>query len=470
MRLRSILVLLALIVSAACTPQVKPPAVAGAFYPADPAELRSTVKDFLDHAGPRQPDEGRMLALITPHAGYAYSGQVAAYGYKNLPPDIDTVVLIGPSHHEAFTGASVYTEGAFQTPLGDVPIDETLASSLIDPYSDVAFLPGAYAKEHSLEVQLPFLQSVLGKFKIVPVLVGRPTRNMFDHLATAIARILAENPRAIAIASSDMSHYHPYDSALKKDAFMIESIESLAPNQCEQTAFSGNGELCGLYPVMITLEAARRMGANETVKFMYANSGDTTGKLDSVVGYLSMGIYKSPLTADEKQQILSLARSAISEGVLKGDELEFQTALPRLRADAAVFVTINRQGRLRGCIGTVFPTMPLYKSIIKNSIAAALHDNRFKPMTPPELNDMQIEVSILSPMIPVSNPQDIVVGRDGLYIVKDKHNGILLPQVPVEFGWSREEYLQHLAEKAGLPPDAWREHAQIYRFEAEVLQ
>lgn len=467
-----VFLIMALMLLVSCKAQVKEPAVAGAFYPADKETLRLSVTDMLGNAESVS-TPGRMLALISPHAGYIYSGQVAASGYKNLP-EATTVVLIGPSHHASFKGASVYTEGYFKTPLGDVRVNEHLARLLIEPAEDVSFRPEAYDKEHSLEVQLPFLQVLQsglgGNFTIVPILISQPTPAMFEHLATEIARILAADPKAIVVASTDLSHYYDYETALVKDSNMIAAIEKLSPGQCEATIRMGTGEMCGASPVMVTLEAARRMGANQAVKFRYANSGDVTGKLDNVVGYLSMGIYKTPFTEAERKELLELARSTISHRVESDEEVQYQTALPKFRADAAVFVTINRHGRLRGCIGNITPTMPLYKSIIKNSTAAAVQDWRFPPMTASEIKDMELEISILSPLIPVEDPKEIVVGRDGLYIVKGTHTGVLLPQVPVAEGWSREQFLEQVSRKAGLPPDAWKDKAELYRFEAEVIK
>lgn len=468
MRTRSLLIVCAILILISCKSAVKEPSVAGSFYPADPVELKSTVAEFLSRAE-KKDVPGRILALISPHAGYVYSGQVAAFGYKNLH-DIDTVILIGPSHYGNFQGASVYAEGSFKTPLGEIPIDERLARSFIDTNEDVGFYPDPFAREHSLEVQLPFLQGALGRFKIVPILISQPTPAMFEHLTELIAQTLASNKRAIIVASSDLSHYHDYEIALGKDSKMIESIEQLSPVQCESTVRSGKGEMCGAYPVMVAIEASRRMGANQAVVFKYANSGDVTGALDSVVGYVSLGIYKTPLSDDEKKELLDLARRTIVERVRNAGEIEYETQLPKFRAEAAVFVTINRQGRLRGCIGNIVPVMPLYQSVIKNAISASVHDPRFIPMSPSELDDMEIELSILSPLIPVESTNEIVVGRDGLYIIKGKHTGVLLPQVAPAFGWTREEFLEHVSEKAGLPNDAWRDGAQLFRFEAEVIK
>jgi AmmeMemoRadiSam system protein B/AmmeMemoRadiSam system protein A len=459
--------LIAGFVSSGCAETAKDPAAAGTFYPADKKSLQESVEGFLSKAE-RVPTNGRLLAIVSPHAGYIYSGQVASYGYKQIQGSgIKKVILIGPSHHSGFNGASVYTKGSFRTPLGEVKINERIAESLLSGTADVKFYPGAFEKEHSLEVQLPFLQTVLDDFTIVPILIGTPSRQTFEYLISKLTETLDDT--TLLIASTDLSHYHDYQTAKEMDSKVIAAVERLSASDTWELLRTGKAELCGGFPVIIVMETARRSGANLGVVFKYANSGDVTGEKDKVVGYASIGLYKSPYTKNEKREMLALARKAITEYVTNGKTLETEIKNPKFRTDGAVFVTIKERGSLRGCIGHIQAVMPLYQSIIKNAVAACSSDPRFPSMKSEELKDMDIEISILSPFVPLKDVKDIQVGKHGLYIMKGMQSGLLLPQVATEFGWDRDDFLEHLCVKAGLPKDAWKD-AELYTFTAEILR
>lgn len=446
---------------------VKEPAVAGTFYPADKDSLKKSVDGFLSKAE-NSPNHAKLIAIISPHAGYIYSGQVAAYGYKQIQgSDIKNVILIGPSHHSAFKGASVYTRGSFRTPLGDVKINERLAEDLLNESADIRFSPEAYEGEHSLEVQLPFLQTVLKDFTIVPVLIGSPSGRTFKHLILKLTEMLDE--KTLIVASTDLSHYHDYPTAKEMDSKIISAVERLSTKDAIELLRSGKSEMCGEVPVIIAMEVARRCGANLGVVFKQANSGDVTGEKDKVVGYASIGLYKSPYTDGDKKELLALARNAVTGYVTNGKNPEIEIKKPKFKTDGAVFVTIKEKGSLRGCIGHIQAIMPLYQSIINNAVAACSSDPRFPPMKKEELKDMEIEISILSPFMPLKEVKDIQVGKHGLYIIKDNQTGLLLPQVATEFGWDRNEFLEHLCMKAGLPKDAWK-NAELYTFTAEILK
>jgi AmmeMemoRadiSam system protein B/AmmeMemoRadiSam system protein A len=446
---------------------VKEPAVAGTFYPADKDSLKKSVEDFLSKSE-TSPDHGKLIAIISPHAGYIYSGQIAAYGYKQIQgSDIKNVILIGPSHSAAFKGASVYTKGSFRTPLGNVKINERLAEGLLNESADVRFSPEAYEGEHSLEVQLPFLQTVLKDFTIVPVLIGSPSGRTFEHLIQRLTEMLDE--KTLLIASTDLSHYHDYPTAKEMDSGIISAVQRLSPKDTIELLRSGKSEMCGGVPVIIAMEVARRSGANLGVVFKQANSGDVTGEKDKVVGYASIGLYKSPYTEEEKKELLALARKAVTEYVTNGKSPETEVKNQKFKTDGAVFVTIKENGSLRGCIGHIQAIMPLYQSIMRNAVAACSSDPRFPPMKKEELKDMEIEISILSPFMSLKDVKDIQVGKHGLYIIKDNQTGLLLPQVATEFRWNRDEFLEHVCMKAGLPKDAWKD-AELYTFTAEILK
>jgi len=470
--IKSILIFICLFLfflPSSCRAEIKEPSVAGAFYPGQKDALKKMVDDFLSKAQKRS-YSGKPIAFISPHAGYEYSGQVAAYSYKQLEgKNIDTVILIGPSHFKNFKGASVYAKGSLRTPLGDVKINEEVASSLINEDADIGFYRDAFEREHSLEVQLPFLQRVLKDFTVVPILLGTPTKQSFESLAENLINILRENEKAVIITSTDLSHYHDYQTAQLMDKRVIGAIESISIEELHGHLLKGTGELCGAYPVILTLVIARGLGGNHGILYHYANSGDVTGDTSQVVGYAAMGIYKGELTKGEKGELLSIARKSIETHVLTGKPPSFDIKNPKLKAYGAVFVTVKRNGSLRGCIGHIQPITPLYQSVMKNAIAASSSDPRFPPMKKEELKDMDIEISVLSPLEAVKDIKNIQVGKHGLYLVKGMQGGLLLPQVAAEFRWDRNTFLEQVSVKAGLPKGAWKT-AELYFFTAEIIK
>ena len=452
---------------AICTVHVKEPAVSGSFYPSDRETLKKTVDDFLGKAGTVS-YEGTVRGLIVPHAGYRYSGQVAAYAYQAIQNrGYKNVILIGTSHRFNFKGASVYTKGSFRTPLGDVKINETLAAKLLNVDADVTFLPQAFAQEHSLEVQLPFLQTSLDDFTIIPILIGSPTDKTYQHLITSLSDMV--NNTTLLIASTDLSHYHTYDEAKTMDSRLITLLKRLAVTESVNLLKTNEVEMCGSVPVVITMEVTRRAGANQGVLFQYANSGDVTGEKDKVVGYASMGFIENPLTEKEKKELLKLARRAVHTYITSGKRFRPQIANPKFETDRAVFVTVSKDGNLRGCIGHMQPIMPLYQSVIENAISASSSDPRFPPIQESELQSLDIEISILSSLRLLKNVSDIEIGRHGLVIQKGVNRGILLPQVASEHGWTRDEFLERICQKAGLPAHSWK-NAYLFTFTADVIK
>ncbi len=463
----SFFLILSCLIANGCAQTVKEPSVAGTFYPSDKKELHDIVDMFLASA-PFIPHEGKLLVLISPHAGYRYSGGVAAHGYKQLQNlALRRIILIGQSHHEAFRGASVYTSGSFGTPLGTVKIDTASANKLLDENADVRYYPQAFAKEHSLEVQLPFLQSVVKSFTIVPIILGSPTKKTYNHLVSALSEMMDE--QTLIVASTDLSHYHSYQRALEMDGKVINAIERLSLVTVGELIDRGESEMCGAIAAMIAMEVAKRRGADRGVLFRYANSGDVIGEKERVVGYASIGLFASPLNAHERNELLSLARSAIATYVQDGRVIEPEINNPKLRSDGAVFVTIKEKGALRGCIGHVQAVMPLYQSVIKNAIAAAISDPRFPPLRQSELKDIEVEISILSPLQKLKKVEDIEIGKHGLVIRKGFRSGLLLPQVPVEQRWDRKTFLAQICTKAGLPEDAWKD-SELYIFTADTIK
>jgi AmmeMemoRadiSam system protein B/AmmeMemoRadiSam system protein A len=450
---------------AACSVAPKEPDFAGKFYPANRQDLRETVEGYLERAQKANPP-GDLVALIAPHAGYEYSGHVAAAAYSHVG-DVRTVVIIASSHSHSFSGASVWTEGSFRTPLGRVGIDRKVARALMNPTVGVDYMPEYFRNEHAIEVHLPFLQRKLGRFRLVPVLVGRPTTDLYAYLAETLTGLMADDPDILLVASTDLSHYHDYDTAVRMDRDAIRAIETLHGPVLEERLRAGKVEMCGEPAVLLAMEVARRRGANTSVLYRYANSGDVTGNRDKVVGYAAMGIYRSPLQRSDKEELLAIARKSIIERVQFGKAADVFSDNPRLHAHGAAFVTITRNGRLRGCLGHVEARMPLITSVQMNAVAASSYDQRFPPLRPEELEDMVVEVSVLSPLTPIKDVDRLEVGRHGLFIVKKGQTGLLLPQVAVAEGWDRRTFLEQVAVKAGMEPDAWRD-ADLYTFEAQV--
>ncbi len=464
-----LLLLLAGLLAFSSHGNVKEPAVAGSFYPADRKVLADTVNSFLARAESGKTG-GDLIALIAPHAGYPFSGQVAAYSYNQLKDrKIDTVIIIGPAHYAAFSGASVYAEGSMRTPLGDVRINKSIARSLLNEKAQVISSPAAFEKEHSLEVQLPFLQSVLKKFKIVPILISQPTGASFNHLTVMLSSIIRKNPNVLMIASTDLSHYHDRLTAAKMDHKVIDALTRMSLDDLERYLSAREGEMCGAYPVLLTMAVARNLGATLGVLYRYADSGDVTGDRSSVVGYASAGLYKAGLSGEERRELLDLAKRTIESYVQRGKTPPYTPADARLLANGAAFVTINRKGMLRGCIGNIQPVMPLYQAVQRNAVYACSRDQRFLPVNKDELKDLDVEVTVLSPLEQLDDIRKIRIGTHGLYLVKGMNAGILLPQVAEEYKWDVHTFLQQVSMKAGLPAEAWKD-AQLYSFTADIIK
>lgn len=461
--------LLMVVFPCACSAVVKEPAVAGSFYPADRKKLAADIDGYLDQPGDSG-DEGRLLALVSPHAGYIYSGSVAGHSYARLKDKhIQTVIMLGPTHYAAVNGAVIYPGGGLKTPLGVVRVNEALARSLADERAGVRLAAEPFEREHSLEVQLPFLQRSLQDFTVVPILIGRMTEGSYRHLGDKIATILKNDQAALIVISTDLSHYHDSATASAMDRKVLAAIERLSAGDLERLLSSGAGEACGGGPVLYGMAAARGAGATEARLFNYADSGDVSGDRKKVVGYGALGFYKKELSAASRAEILRLAAEAVKAQVTGRPLPVWSGADRRLQADGAAFVTLKeKNGRLRGCIGTIQAYTALHRSVVQNAAAAAAKDPRFLPVRPEELAGLELEVTVLAPMEPVAAISEIIVGTYGVYLEAGGRSSVFLPQVPLEQGWDLATYLQQLALKAGLPPDGWK-GGRLYRFTAEIV-
>lgn len=482
---------------------VRGSALAGAWYPADPAELAAQVDGFLSAARGSAP-AGTIRALIVPHAGYAFSGPTAGAGYALVKGrTYRRVLVLAPAHRGDFRGLSVDAADAYRTPLGEVPLDQAAIGTL-RPSPLVRADGDADGQEHAIEVQLPLLQRALAPgWRLVPVLVGALT-DAETRTAAALLRPLAD-AETLVIVSSDFTHYGPRFGyrPFPLDGQTPERLKDLdegaiAPILArDAAAFLTYREetgitICGYLPIGILL---RMLGpGSHAERIAYTTSGALTGDDRNSVSYVVLAITDpAPLSAaaplpstepapltpapgtgltDSELQLLhrlaifSLDRAVLGPSTARNEAIEqAAAALPdSLRAPAGAFVTLKRHGDLRGCIGTLEPREPLYRAIITNSVNAALRDPRFDPVEPAELKDLEVEVSILTPPRPIAGWEAFRVGEEGIILSKDGRRAVFLPEVAAEQGWTREETLSHLSRKAGLPADAWRTGARFQVF------
>lgn len=457
---------------------VRAPAVAGTFYPADAGQLARDLAEML-----ARPEGGALeaspKALMVPHAGYVYSGPIAASAYATLAPlrdRITRVVLLGPSHFVPLRGLAVPKASRFRTPLGDVALDvETLQRVAQLPMVTVS--AAAHEDEHSLEVQLPFLQTVLGSFTLLPMVVGDAEP---DEVAAVLDAVWGGDETLILI-SSDLSHYLTDARARTADAQTVDDIVALRPHL-------GHRQACGAAPVNGLLAAAQRHGLR-AVPLDLRNSSQTAGDADRVVGYAAIAFVAAPsaepaistaanaagapddspppLTDAQGATLLRLARRAIGEAL--GVDVPAIEDAPWLDEPGATFVTLTIDGELRGCIGSVMAHRALRDDIHENALGAAFRDPRFRPLKAEAFNDIRVEVSLLTPPEPidVADEAEAIAAlrphEDGVVLEYGPFAGLFLPQVWEQLPTPRS-FLAHLKRKAGLPADFWASGVRLSRF------
>lgn len=442
------------------TPGVRPPAVAGMFYPGDRAALERELSEFLEQAGSAVVAPGFPKAVIVPHAGYIYSGAVAAHAYDRLLAArgiVRRVVLLGPCHRVPVRGLALPGTQAFDTPLGRIPIDQEAVAAL-GGLAQVVVSAAAHAEEHALEVQLPFLQKVLGEFQLVPLVVGAATP---EQVSEVLERLWG-GPETLIVISTDLSHYHAYDEARAIDDETVRAILEF------ETGIS-HEQACGATPVAGMLIAARRHGLSSAL-LDSRNSGDTAGGRGRVVGYASFALQdgNGPYGEAHGKVLLRLARETI------GAELGANPAPaipdePWLREMRATFVTLMLDGRLRGCVGSLEAQRPLGQDIVSSAKSAAFGDRRFSPLTRAEFARLDVEASLLSApkRILFEDHADLLQqlkpGEDGLILECDGRHATFLPQV-----WEGlpdpEQFLAQLKQKAGLDPATRTSRCKLHRY------
>ena len=463
-------------------PVVRPATQANRFYTGDARELSEEVDSFLAlHRGATI--YHHVAAVIVPHAGYYFSGRVAASAYMSVPADqpYKRIFLLGPSHHEWLDGASVNTEADYYaTPLGNVKVDRETARSISDADSVFSYQPKAHDREHCLEVQLPFLQRRFGDVPpIVPIIISTNDFNKLKRIAHVLKPYFTEEN--LFVISSDFSHYPSYEDACEVDALTGKAIETGSVEAfiaaLEQNARSGKRNLatsaCGelaIATLMLMMD-----GSYEVKHLMYQNSGDAESHDHSrVVGYHSFAIVRKSdagfaLSDDEKRLLKEIALTSIKDS-LAGKEISHSSPLTtHLSAKCGAFVSLHKHGRLRGCIGHFGEDIPLHEIVAEMARAAAFEDPRFMPVTADELADIDIEISVLTPMRRIESLDEFELHHHGIYIRKGYRSGTFLPQVADEVNWTKEEFVSHCAQdKAGIGWDGWKD-AELYVYEAIVF-
>lgn len=475
--------------------QTREPAVAGQFYPGSPNGLKTGLQKLFDTPGYNKPQK-TTLAVISPHAGYVYSGSVAATAFMQVDPDkhYRNVFVIGSSHRYSFDGAAVYTRGHYKTPLGIVPVNIKLSHELMAVNSIFTDRSDVQNNEHSLEVQLPFLQFWLKKpFQIVPIVIATQSASTCRKIAKVLQPYLTQDN--LFVISTDFSHYPDYENACRVDRITAESIVANDPDllikNLEKSEHAGvpglSTCLCGWTSVLTLLYMTE---SNQGIRYRiisYKNSGDASGieNKTRVVGYYAIAVEQADdsepvhnsrsdltLNTDEKRILLSLARGAISSKLISGQQSvpEDLALSDTLMQKAGVFISLYKQGRLRGCIGRFTPDLPLHELVQEMAVASALHDHRFPPVKADEIPELKIEISVLTPLIKIQSIDEIDLGRHGIYIKKGNRSGTYLPQVAVNTGWNRHEFLEHCsADKAGIGRNGWKD-AELFIYESLVIK
>jgi AmmeMemoRadiSam system protein B/AmmeMemoRadiSam system protein A len=466
--------------------------LAGTWYSDNPELLKKQFDTYFEKAQPETIEN--VIALILPHAGYQWSGQTAAYGLKTTEKQYKRIVVIGPSHRTAMEEIiSVPRATHFETPLGQIPLDTEFIDKLLK-FPMVQNVPQAHQSENSVEMQIPILQYCQKDFKLVPIVAGQCSLEAAEKAGAIINSMMDED--TLIIASSDFVHYgrgHRYVPFTENIPEQIKELDMGAYKYIAKLDAKGfleykrktRATICGAVPIAILLSMMSEPSKAHLIK--YATSGESTGDFSNSVSYMSIafsGVWEKPaeiepqannseLTGEDKKQLLMLARKTTvyalkNRRVPEASDLGIEISNAMQPARAA-FVTLKKNGILRGCIGDIFPQRPLYKSVIINAINACVNDRRFVPVSQDELEDITIEISALTAPAPIASPDEIRIGIDGVVLNKDGHSAVFLPQVAPEQDWNVEEMLTQLSLKASLPADAWKQGASFLVFQAEVF-
>lgn len=431
------------------------PYVAGYFYPGSAAEIEAMMAEFVDRDAPKEDAVG----VLVPHAGYQYSGAVTGATLSRIKFK-DTFIIMGPTHSGQGKPFSVWAGGSWQTPLGEIEVDTELAQKMIALSKHLEADQRAHQEEHAVEVQLPFLQYIQPGVRIVPVILAGAPANTYKEIGRDIARALKELKReAVVMASGDMTHYEPHETAREKDMKAVEAMLSLDEDELTRRYRRLNISMCAYGPVVCLMAAARELGANGAELVKYQTSGDATGDRSAVVGYAGVIFRKI-----DRHPVAALAREAVEAYVRDGHILPPPGALtPEMKERAGVFVSLHRQGELRGCIGTFEPQEHnVAMEIITNAISSATRDPRFPPVAADELPYLDYSVDVLTRPEPVDDVSQLDPKRYGVIVERGWRKGLLLPDL--EGVDSAAYQIDICRQKAGIGPD---EPVKLFRFEVK---
>ena len=430
------------------------PVVAGQFYPASPSQLKAMIEGLVDEKAVKE----EVIGAVSPHAGYMYSGAVAGAVMSRIKLK-DTAIIMGPNHTGMGKPLSIMTKGDWSTPLGKVKIDSELAKRILASSAYLQEDSAAHQFEHSLEVQVPFLQYFQSDIKIVPIVLSFATGSIYKQIGREIARAIKDlNREVVIIASSDMTHYEPQESAQKKDNQAIAAILELSEDKLLARVEELDITMCGYAPTASLISAAKELGAREAELVRYQTSGDTTGDYSSVVGYAGIIIKKA-----EMHPLAKLAKETVETYIKEGKANKPEKLTPEMKERAGVFVSIHKLGQLRGCIGTFEPTQKnVAGEIITNAISSATRDPRFPPIAPGELDDLDYSVDVLTKPEPVASKDQLDPKKYGAIVESGLRRGLLLPDLE---GVDSVDYqIDICCQKAGIMPD---EAVKLYRFEVK---
>ena len=470
------------------------PYAAGRFYPADKNELSKDLSQLFENCK-KSSTIWKVRAIISPHAGYVFSGEIAASAYSAIPKNAvyKNIFIIGSSHVMYFDGASVYNTGDYITPLGKVTVNREIADKLILDNKVFAFPTTAHIQEHSIEVQIPFIQSYFKNIPpIIPIIIGTDKENTIKKIAEALRPWFT--PENLFIISSDFSHYPAYKDAVENDSLTAMSIISGKPriflntlrNNASKNISGLATSMCGWTSGLTLLYLAEGNDKLETKRLDYCNSGDSpSGGKAEVVGYNAMVMIDKDqssslphtsgnsfsFTMEEKKKLFDIAKKSIESRFTDYKYVMDERSMPDdLKKPMGAFVTLKINGALRGCIGRFFSEEPLYNVVSESAISSAFEDPRFSPLTKDEYKVTNIEITVIGPLKKINNINEIVLGKHGIYIKKGLRAGTMLPQVATENGWSLEEFLGYTSrDKAGLGWDGWKD-AEISIYEGVVLE
>jgi len=457
--------------------------LSGSWYPSDPGQLKKQIQEFLDQA--QSPSlEGEIIALIAPHAGISYSGETAGHTFKVLSDKkINQIIVVGFSHRKNYDGIAVLDKQGYKTPLGVLDSDRGMVENIVSKSDKIFVRNDIFQEENSVELLIPFIQVSLDNPKALLLAIGKQSKENCQILGDALYEIVKDNPKTVIVASTDMSHYLPRRLAKVVDLGTSEMITKMDQDYLID-AVTGQNKMCGSGAVVATMIAAKKLGADKFKVLHRANSSKTENQDEKVVGYLSGAFIRSDksknikeenmeqlLNDEQRAKLLKLARDTINLQIKKAKKIVSPINDPALQEIYGVFVTLHKQDNLRGCIGNIIGKIPLDQGVIEMAIAASTQDPRFPSVTKSEIDDLELEISVLSPLKKIDSPAEIILGKHGVLVKKGFKSGVYLPQVADETGWSKEEFMSSLCmHKAGIPANSWKSgDCEIYVFTAEVF-